>query len=154
MGRDNGNFALAFALLSASVVGSGCVRFSPDGGMLAVEAAAQTELGKNVIKIHSEHDAALVSERVKALLDKPLTASAAVQIALLNNRAMQAAYNELGISEAEMVEASLPPAPTFTFLRIVGSGFEIERHIIENVLALITLPRRREIAEAQFSQAQ
>jgi outer membrane protein TolC len=130
------------------------VTFSPDGGMLAVEAAAQTELGKNVIKIHSERDAALVSERLKALLDKPLTASAAVQIALLNNRAMQAAYNELGISEAEMVEASLPPAPTFTFLRIVGSGFEIERHIIENVLALITLPRRREIAEAQFSQAQ
>jgi outer membrane protein TolC len=153
-GHDKGAFAVAFALLSAALLASGCAVFSPDGGMLAVEAAAQTELGKDVIKIRSERDDAVVAERVKALLAKPLTASAAVQIALLNNRAVQAAYNELGISEAEMVEASLPPAPTFTLLRIVGSGFEIERHIIENVLALITLPRRREIAEAQFRQAQ
>jgi hypothetical protein len=37
----------------------------------------------------------------------------------------------------------------------IGSGgFEIERQIVQNVLALLTLPRRREIAEARFRQAQ
>jgi outer membrane protein TolC len=150
-----GGGALAALMLSAAMGTSGCARFSPDGGMLVVEAAASSELGKEVVKIRDEADAAAVSARVKALLVKPLTASSAVQIALINNRALQAAYNELGISEAEMVEASLPPAPTVSFLRIVGSGgFEIERQIVQNVLGLLTLPRRREIAEARFRQAQ
>jgi len=54
-----------------------------------------------------------------------------------------------------VAEASLPPPPTPSLRRIVGSGgFEIERQIVQNVLALLTLPRRREIAEARLRQAQ
>lgn len=45
-------------------------------------------------------------------------------------------------------------SPTLAFQRTLGSGFEIERSIVQNVLALLTLPRRREIAEARFVQAQ
>lgn len=113
------------------------------------------ELGKEVVKIRSPEDAALVEARVKSLLAKPLTPSSTVQIALLNNRGLQAAYNELGISEAQMIEASLPPPPTIALMRIVGSGgYEIERSIVQNVSALLTLPRRREIAESRFRQAQ
>jgi outer membrane protein TolC len=38
--------------------------------------------------------------------------------------------------------------------RLVASGeLEIERQILQNVLGLLTLPRRREIAEARFHQA-
>jgi outer membrane protein TolC len=133
----------------------GCAKFSPDAGMLTVETAASGELNKDVVKIGNETDAAAVSARVKILLAKPLTVSGAVQIALINNRGLQAAFNELGISEAQMVEASLPPAPSVSLLRIVGSGgFEIERQIIQNLLGLLTLARRREIAEARFRQAQ
>jgi outer membrane protein TolC len=146
--------ALALPLLGAAV-GGGCAGFSPDAGMFAVEAAASAELGKEVTKVRDGRDAAAVTARVKSLLDRPLTSSAAVQIALINNRGLQAAFNELGISEAQMVEASLPPPPTLSLLRIAGSGgFEIERQILQNVLALLTLPRRREIAEARFRQAQ
>ena len=142
-------------MLAAALSTTGCANYSPDGGMLTVQAAARTELGKDVVKIRNEHDAAIVGARVKALLAKPLTASSTVQIALLNNRALQAAYSELGISEAQMVEASLPPSPTIALSRLIGSGgYEIERQIVGNVLALLTLPRRREIAEARFKQAQ
>jgi outer membrane protein TolC len=123
--------------------------------MLAVEAATSTELGKEVGKIRSVADAAAASAHVKALIARPLTASRAVQIALINHRGLQAAFNELGISEAQMVNASLPPAPTLSFERIVGSGgFEIDRQIIQNVLGLLMLPRRREIAQARYAQAQ
>lgn len=149
---------LAALLLGVAAGAGGCAKFSPDGGMLAVQAAASTELGTDVGtdmgKIRDDRDAAIVAARVKALRAKPLTASSAVQIALINNRSLQAAFNELGISEAQMVEASLPPAPTLSFQRTVGSGFEIERTIVQNVLALLTLPRRREIAQARFAQAQ
>ena len=132
----------------------GCAKLSPDGGMLVVEAVASAELDKEVVKIRDEADAAAVAARVKGLLAKPLTVSNAIQIALINNRALQVAFNELGISEAQMLEASLPPPPSVSFERLVGSGFEIERRIVQNLLALLTLPRRREIAEALFKQAQ
>jgi outer membrane protein TolC len=133
----------------------GCANFSPDAGMLTVQAAAGIQLGKDVVKIRNEHDAALVRARVKALLARPLTKSSAVQIALFSNRGLQAAYSELGISEAEMVEASLPPSPTVALSRLIGSGgYEIERQVVLNVLTLLTLPQRREIAEARFKQAQ
>lgn len=143
------------AAVLAMLLLSGCARFSPDAGMGVVQAAAASELGKDVVKIDHEAAEAHTAARVRELLAKPLTASSAVQVALLNNRGLQAAYNDLGISEAQMVEASLPPAPKFEFSRLVGSGgFEIERQIVQNVLALLTLPRRRAIAEARFRQAQ
>lgn len=150
-----GRAYLATVILYTALGVSGCATFSVDDGMLAIEAATSTELGKEVGKIRSEADAAAVSAHVKALIARPLTASSAVQIALINHRGLQAVFNELGISEAQMVEASLPPAPTLSFERIVGSGgFEIDRQIIQNVLGLLMLPRRREIAQARYAQAQ
>jgi hypothetical protein len=46
------------------------------------------------------------------------------------------AYNELDLAEAQMVEQSLPPNPTISFLRIAGSAeIEIERRIVADILA-------------------
>ena len=134
----------------------GCASFSPDQGMAPIEAAATEALGKNVVKIRNADDARDVKARVAALLAGSLTADAAVQIALLNNRALQAAFNDLGVSEAQMVEATLPPSPTLSLSRLVVSGavLEIERQVLQNILGLLTLPRRREIAEDRFRQAQ
>ena len=112
-------------------------------------------LGKDAVKIRTEDDSAATQARVTALLAKPLTADSAVQIALLNNRALQAAYNELGISEAQMVEASLPPSPTLSLSLLAATGqIEIERQLLQSLLSLLTLQRRQEIAEDRFSQAQ
>jgi outer membrane protein TolC len=141
--------------MALALPSGGCTRFSPDGGLLTVQAMAGEELGKEVVKIRSDDDAAYVAVRIKTLLSKPLSVSSAVQIALLNNRGLQAAYNELGVSEAQLAEASLPPPPTVSLLRIAGSGgYEIEATLLQNVLALLTLPRRRDIAEARFKQSQ
>lgn len=132
----------------------GCANFSADGGMTFVKSEAGGELNKDVVKIRNETEAAATRARVDALLRKPLTDGIAVQIALLNNRGLQAAFSELGISEAQMVEASLPPAPTLSLARLAATGeLEIERQILQNVLGLLTLPRRKEIAEAKFQQA-
>lgn len=112
-------------------------------------------LNKDVVAIRSEEVAAAVRVEVERLLKRPLTADSAVQIALLNNRALQAAYNELGIAEAVKVQQSLPPNPHFSLTRMTGSvETEIEREIVANILALATLPARTEIAAARFHQAQ
>lgn len=142
------------AALTATAL-TGCASFSPDGGMAVVSEMTTGAIGEGVVKIRTEDEAAATDARVASLLAKPLTPNAAVRVALLNNRGLQAAFNELGISEAQMVEASLPPSPIVTLSRLIQpSTIELEAQILQNVLALLTLPRRREIAEHRFYQAQ
>ena len=65
---------------------------------------------------------------VKKLLAAPLTADAAVQIALINNRGLQATYAELGIAEADVVQAGRLRNPGFSFARLRRADeIEIER---------------------------
>jgi outer membrane protein TolC len=140
--------------LIASVFLVGCKTFSPDGGMDLVASIAAQDLQKDVAVIATPEQAEQMQARVDHLLRKPLTADVAVQIALLNNRGLQAAYNELGIAEATMVAASLPPAPTISLERIISPfELEIERRIVANILALLTLPARASIAGDRFEQA-
>jgi len=142
--------AVLVALLLAA-----CTTFSPDGGMNVTADIADRELHKNTIAIRSQDDADAAGARVRQLLKRPLTADAAVQIALLNNRGLQAAYNELGIAEAVSVRQSLPPNPSVSISRVTGSvETEINRQIVGNILALVTLPTRSKIAADRFRQAQ
>jgi outer membrane protein TolC len=139
----------------AALLLAGCASFSQDAGMGVVGAIAATELSKDAYKIDNDAAAAAARGRVQRLLAARLSADAAVQIALLNNKGLQAAYNELGIAETEMVAESLPPNPAFSISRISTSvELDIERKIVGNILALATLPARANIALDRFHQAQ
>ncbi len=94
--------------------------FSPDGGLSVAAAVADQELRKDIVAVRSEEDASAAQARVRHLLARTLSAETAVQIALLNNRGLQAAYNELGIAEAVRVRQSLPPNPQISVVRVVG----------------------------------
>jgi outer membrane protein TolC len=134
---------------------SGCASFSPDGGMSVVATVASETINKDVVSIRTVDDAERARNTVQHLLRRALTVDTAVQIALLNNRGLQAAYNELALAEADLVEQSLPPNPTFAISRIAGNGaVEIERQIVGDILALATLPFRSEIARQRFQKAQ
>jgi outer membrane protein TolC len=146
--------AAVIAVASALLL-SGCKAFSPDGGFGPVATIAGEQLGKDVAVIRTEEDEVAARAAVARLLLRPLSAEAAVQVALLNNRGLQAAYNELGISEAALVAAYLPPNPTISIERLAsGAERELEGRIIGNILALLTLPARAQIAEDRFRQAQ
>lgn len=145
----------AAVLVLAGPALSACQTFSGDGGLHVVHAIAGAELKKDIVAIKSDDAAAAAYERITQILRRPLTANDAVQIALLNNRGLQAAYNELGLAEASMVQSSLPPNPTFVVERLSGPvEIEIEKRIIANILALATLPVRADIAADRFRQAQ
>ena len=142
------------AIGAASFV-AGCVSFSPDGGMDLVKGVARTELNSDVVALNTEDQVSTSRIEVDRLLKRPLTEAAAVQIALLNNRDLQAAYNALGISETERVLATLPPSPRFSASYIAGGGgLEIEGQVIADILALATLPARADIAADRFREAQ
>src|SRR5215471_1330065 len=63
-----------------------CASFSPDAGMDAVSGIAAAELKKDAYKTGSEGAANAAEHRVRQLLPSLLSADAAVQIALLNNK--------------------------------------------------------------------
>ncbi|PWE80963.1 copper resistance protein [Bradyrhizobium sp. SUTN9-2] len=142
-------------LVIAALSMSGCAAFSPDGGMTDVSDLTSRTINKDVAFVRSAEGAAAVDARVRQLLSRTLSVDAAVQIALLNNKGLQAAYNELALAETELVEQSLPANPVFAVSRITGnSASEIERQVVGDILALATLPFRSEIARERFRGAQ
>jgi len=123
--------------------------------MGVVATIAEQELKKDVVAVRSAEEAEAANAIIRRLLDGPLTADAAVQIALLNNRGLQSAYDELAAADAARVGESLPPNPTFSWRRIQqGLALESEMQLVTNIIALATLPARSEIAAERFHQAQ
>jgi len=144
----------AAAMVVAGLL-SACKTFSPDGGMETVASITGEGLNKSVVRIRSAEEAASAQDAVGRLLHAPLGADAAVQIALLNNLGLQAAYNRLGIAEAVAVQASRPPLPSFSLERVSTSiELDIERKIVGSILALAVWPARSKIAAVRFEQAQ
>lgn len=139
-------------LVSAAVLG-GCASFSPDGGFAAVEKTAKDRLGKDVQWARSDADQDSIAKRVSELLAKPLSVDDAVQVALLNNRGLQASFQELGIGEAELVQAGRLPNPGFSFGRMSkGDEREIERGLHLNLARLIAMPYIGQMEARRFEQ--
>ena len=143
---------LLAVLVSAAVLG-GCASFSPDGGFATVERTTKERLGKDVQWARSEADQDRIAERVTELLSKPLSVDDAVQVALLNNRGLQASFQELGINEAELVQAGRLPNPGFSFGRMSkGDEREIERGLHFNLARLIAMPLIGQMEARRFEQ--
>ena len=142
------------ALLALLALG-GCVGFSPDGGMAPVAATVADRLDQDVARIGSDAEAARAETRTAELLRHPLKVGAAVQVAFLRNKALQADFNDLGVSEADYVKASLPPNPTLSVNVLTGQGdFEVVTQVVAAVYALATLPTREAIAGERFAAVQ
>jgi outer membrane protein TolC len=145
---------LAAALWLTAACG-GCAAFSPDGGMATVSGIIAPAFNSEVVKVDGEDLASEAHGRAARLLAATLSADAAVRIAFLNNKALQASYNELGLAEAAKIEASLPPNPTFSLSRIqTPVELDIERSVVVDILALATLPARADLAAERFHAAQ
>ena len=146
--------APSLAVLAAFAL-SACAGFSADGGFAGVESAAKDRLGKDVKWAKTDADRDALEKRVTELLAKPLSADDAVQIALLNNKGLQAAFAELGITEAELVQAGRLPNPGFSFGRLTrGNEVEIERGIHFNLARLLAMPLMSEVEGRRFARVQ
>lgn len=133
---------------------AGCATFSADGGLDGVSAMTRERTGQSVqaLKTATQQDAAEAA--LTTLLAQPLTAETAVQIALLNNRTLQASLAELGVSEADLVQAGRMRNLGFTFGRMRGGDdVEIERSVMFSLVGLLTMPIRIDIEARRFEQA-
>ena len=148
----------AVALLALS----GCASLSPDGNTAEIAQLTQGKTGSvdtsSSVALSKDPQArqAAVTERLK----NPITAEAAVHIALLNNPGLEASMATLGISDADRVQAGRLPNPHFSIGRFVeGDVREIERILKFDVIGILTLPWRakwqgqqHELAKLQAAQ--
>jgi outer membrane protein TolC len=146
-----------FSTVGMSVVAlalTGCATFSKDGGMEDVSSITRQRTGHAVQAEKSGDSATQTNSTVKDLLAKPLTPDSAVQIALLNNRGLQASLSELGVAEADLVQSGRIRNPGFSLGRLRGGeNVEIERSIMFDLVGLLTIPVRSGIEQRRFEQA-
>ena len=141
--------------LVAAALLAGCASLSPDGGFGVVEQTAKQRLGKDLRWSRSEADQTAINQRVAALLAQPLSTDDAVQLALLNNRGLQAVLQDLGIGQADLAQAGRLPNPGFSFGRTTrGDEVEIERGLHFNLARLLALPQMQQLEARRFAQTQ
>jgi outer membrane protein TolC len=144
-----------FITLLCAAAAAGCTTFSGDGGFDAVAAAAQARLGKEVRWARTADEHAKIDREIAELKQRPLAVDDAVQIALLNNGALQASFQELGISEADLVQSGRLPNPRFTLRHASAGGLsDIEETLSLNVLSLLTIPYAHRIEKQRFAEVQ
>src|SRR5450432_2398479 len=112
--------ALLLLMTSAALGVCACAGFSRDSGFDSVaDGARHLALHPAWPRTPKEKDK--VVAQVAGLLGHPLSAADAVQVALLNNQMLQADFEELGISEAALVQAGRLSNPRFD-LRHASAG--------------------------------
>lgn len=137
----------------AALLVAGCATFSQDGGFPSVQALTRERAPGELAWARSDADADALRKRVAELLARPLTVDDAVQVALLNNPGLQARYAELGIAEADLVQAGRLRNPRLSYLRAThGDEIKVETALVFNVLAIFTLPLATRIEEHRFEQ--
>jgi outer membrane protein TolC len=139
----------------AALALAGCASLSDDARFTKVEQQVKERTGAETKWTRSVDDAKTVRGRVKELLATPLGPTEAVQIALLNNPGLQASYAEVGIAEADLVQASRWQGPRFSFARLRrGDEIETERGVFFDVLGLLTIPLSTRASESRLEATQ
>ncbi len=134
----------------------GCASVDPAASFPEVDALARERVGARLRWIRGTDEDKLVEREVKELLATPLSVEAAVQIALLNNRTLQATYEELGVAQADLVQAGLLKNPVFAgAVRLPSGGAGIanlEFDLVGSFLELVFLPARKQVAALEFEE--
>lgn len=91
------------------------------------------------------------SALVGKLLRKPLTVSSAVQIALLNNRGLQATFEEIGIAQSDVLEAVTVPNPTIDFeVQFPATSDTLNRYawlVAQEFVQVLMIPLKKRVAQ-------
>ncbi|MEW6371141.1 MAG: TolC family protein [Pseudomonadota bacterium] len=144
----------AVALAALALALTGCASFSRDGGIDAVSSMTAERIGQDLRLPGKGKADGLAQAELAELLKQPLSADSAVRVALLNNRGLRASLAELGVAEADLVQAGRMANPSFSFGRMSGGGeTEIERSVMFDLVGLLTIPLRRDIESRRFEGA-
>lgn len=144
---------LAFNLIGVFAAG-GCATVNPRPDYERVGRQITEATGQE--QVYQPEEDELVQERVAELLGNGLTADEAVNVCLLNNPELQAAFLDVGMARADFVQAGLFSNP---FLGISaklpdGGGLaNLDIGIAQNIAELWQIPIRKRAAEQSLDRA-
>ncbi|HVS26459.1 MAG TPA: TolC family protein [Burkholderiales bacterium] len=142
----------AAGLLIAFV--SGCASVPKDAGFDDVRKIVAERTGKRVEWRQERAEDEIVIQAVQEMLKDELTQDRAVQIALLNNRRLQITYEDLGLAQANLVQAGLLRNPVFNAGILFGpTPADLVFGVVQDFLSILYHPLRRSVAEAEFEAA-
>ena len=151
-------FPLILGACAAAVPG---IYTKPKAGFSNISSQVTPAIGKRTAFAETQAENEALKKQVHAMVyRKTISADTAVQVALLNNKGLQASYANVGLSAAEAWQQSTPENPIVA-IGILGIGAPelgayraIEGLIRSNVLDATTRKQRTAIADANFRQAQ
>jgi outer membrane protein, heavy metal efflux system len=95
---------------------------------------------------------------VQKLLKKPLTVSSAVQIALLNNRGLQATFEDVGIAQADVMQAVTLPNPSVDFdvqfPLVAGTLNRYAWLVAQEFVQILMTPLKKKMSEEELEAAE
>jgi outer membrane protein, heavy metal efflux system len=146
----------ALEICIAAVVVAGCASVPKDAGFDQVKVTAAQRTGARVHWNQGGPEDEAVAQSIQTMLQDTLTADEAVQIALLNNRRLQATYEGLGVAQANLVQAGLLRNPVFSAAVLFPSGggsTKLSFGVAQDFLSIFLRPLRRQLAQAEFEAA-
>lgn len=151
-------FAKTKAVLGLGVIlfVGGCASVPREAGFGAVGKTVAERTGRRVHWNQGSASDEAVAQTVKAMLAKELSADEVVQIALLNNRNLQATYEDLAVAQADLVSAGLLRNPVFDAqirFSTAGGGTGVEMALVQDFIELLYIPLRKNLAQAAFEAA-
>jgi outer membrane protein, heavy metal efflux system len=143
-------------LLASLVFFNGCMTVTMNAGFDDVRGTVEERSASRIFWNNGTELDQEVAEKLSSLLKGKLTADQAVQVALLNNRDLQALYSELGVAQADLVQAGLLRNPIFdaAVLFPVSNGGrpKLELSAVMNFLDIFYVPLRKRVAAARFEE--
>ncbi len=136
---------------------SGCATASAGAGLHEISQTVEQRTGLSVRWNQGTAEDRQAEEKVQSMLQQELTADATVQIALLNNPSLQAVFEELGIAQADLVQAGLLKNPVFAgHVRFPDKSADVantEVSVSQDFTDIFLRPLRKKVAAAQFEQS-
>ena len=136
---------------------SGCAKLAPQEAFGDVAYDVGQRINKRIHWDAGTSEDKMARAAVRNLLSRELTPSSAVQIALLNNRELQAAYAEVGIAQANLVQAGLLKNPIFdgavTWFTDAGGTPNLAFGVAWSFIDLLKRPRRKSVARSALEEA-
>jgi cobalt-zinc-cadmium efflux system outer membrane protein len=144
-------------VVGAGIAGfAGCAGAPKDAGFGDVQHLVSDRTGQIVRWDRQSVEDKEVGQAVRKILAGELTVDKAVQVALLNNHHLQATFEDLGVAQADLVQAGLLKNPVFDlgvrFPTTPRSRTYVDVSVAEDFMNVFFIPARRRLAEAQFER--